>query len=589
MGGNKDIMKINRVQITNYRNLKDIDVKMENITTLVGENNSGKSNFLHAVFLPLSSEDGFGSTKRLTWYDINNDAKDSYYAYLKNKRTDILSGLISVEDFSKQLPYVSVQLDIEAEEKEHYDIIDILANENDKWIGKILYKFYPDKTEEILSRVKSILSDETDSSNIKMSLLPVELYSYSITIPGKEKNISYEVLSRFKSVVLPAERDNFAANANKIGSKALSEILQKNLSYKSQVKIEKKYSDFFETVKQEGELEEILNWQEYSDIPNAKDFFGEISLLPNMPPISSILGSVRLGYKNESLFMQGLGHRNLILLTVMLNSYLKQDLDSSLRLITVEEPEAHLCNSNVLLMANLFNYFNLHNRHTQIVLSTHHVEFVNKFGLNTIIVFHNGTALNLSEELSVTEMDYLSKNPNTDIFSLFYSKRVILVEGVTEELLIKSYLLTNPDLNDIKVLSFHKGFKDIINIWKMINVGSSNKLGIVRDYDNQPNAQKEHEKENSNQVIVRTTKEYTLEPEIVKTGNNYTLLKAKYGKEFGWDSLNSKEMSDDWRNQKSFIMFRLCQDLASGELKGFEMPDHIQQIIDFMQGGINAN
>lgn len=36
-------------------------------------------------------------------------------------------------------------------------------------------------------------------------------------------------------------------------------------------------------------------------------------------------------------------------------------------------------------------------------------------------------------------------------------------------------------------------------------------------------------------------------------------------------------------------MFRLCQDLASGELKGFEMPDHIQQIIDFMQGGINAN
>ena len=551
-------MKINRVQITNYRNLKDIDVKMENITTLVGENNSGKSNFLHAVILPLSSEDGFGSTKRLTWYDINNDAKDSFYAYLKNKRTDILSGLISVEDFSKQLPYVSVQLDIEAEEKEHYDIIDILANEN-------------------------------DSSNIKMSLLPVELYSYSITIPGKEKNISYEVLSRFKSVVLPAERDNFAANANKIGSKALSEILQKNLSYKSQVKIEKKYSDFFETVKKEGELEEVLNWQEYSDIPNAKDFFGEISLLPNMPPISSILGSVRLGYKNESLFMQGLGHRNLILLTVMLNSYLKQDLDSSLRLITVEEPEAHLCNSNVLLMANLFNYFNLHNRHTQIVLSTHNVEFVNKFGLNTIIVFHNGTALNLSEELSVTEMDYLSKNPNTDIFSLFYSKRVILVEGVTEELLIKSYLLTNPDLNDIKVLSFHKGFKDIINIWKMINVGSSNKLGIVRDYDNQPNAQKEHEKENSNQIIVRTTKEYTLEPEIVKTGNNYTLLKAKYGKEFGWDSLNSKEMSDDWRNKKSFIMFRLCQDMASGELKGFKMPDHIQQIIDFMQGGINAN
>ena len=198
-------------------------------------------------------------------------------------------------------------------------------------------------------------------------------------------------------------------------------------------------------------------------------------------------------------------------------------------------------------------------------------------------------ALNLSEELNATEMDYLSKNPNTDIFSLFYSKRVILVEGVTEELLIKSYLLTKPDLNDIKVLSFHKGFKDIINIWKTINVGSNNKLGIVRDYDNQPNAQKEHEKENSNQIIVRTTTEYTLEPEIVKTGNNFTLLKEKYGKEYGWDSLNQEGLSNDWQNKKSFIMFRLCQDLISGELNGFEMPNHIQQIIDFMQGDIDAN
>lgn len=33
-----------------------------------------------------------------------------------------------------------------------------------------------------------------------------------------------------------------------------------------------------------------------------------------------------------------------------------------------------------------------------------------------------------------------------------------------------------------------------MNIWKKVNEGSGNKLGIVRDYDNQPNAKKQHDK-----------------------------------------------------------------------------------------------
>ena len=37
-------------------------------------------------------------------------------------------------------------------------------------------------------------------------------------------------------------------------------------------------------------------------------------------------------------------------------------------------------------------------------------------------------------------------------------------EAETEELLIKAYLQTRDDLDDIKVLSFHKGYKTIIGI-----------------------------------------------------------------------------------------------------------------------------
>ena len=61
-------MRISRVKVSNYRNLKKVDVELGNIVTLVGENNSGKSNFLKAISIPLSSENG--GSKRLSWYDI---------------------------------------------------------------------------------------------------------------------------------------------------------------------------------------------------------------------------------------------------------------------------------------------------------------------------------------------------------------------------------------------------------------------------------------------------------------------------------------------------------------------------------------
>lgn len=131
------------------------------------------------------------------------------------------------------------------------------------------------------------------------------------------------------------------------------------------------------------------------------------------------------------------------------------------------------------------------------------------------------------------------------------------------------------------MLSFHKGYKDIIKIWKKVNTGSNNRLGVVRDYDDEPKAQQEHEALQDDYVIVRTTREYTLETEIVAA--DYDLLKNKYGTEYGWSTLSKDEMQESWRNKKTDIMLRISHDLVNGELEGFVLPSHIQQIIDFMQ------
>ena len=577
-------MKIVRVQIENYRNLRFLNVRLDNLVALVGENNSGKSNFLRAIALPLMSDDG-GSSKSLTWFDINNEEKADYYSFIGKHRNAIADGTVDLDELRSHLPTVTVTIDIQGDAIDGYDLKDLLVNDGDEPIARLRYRWYVSDPSKLLKLAKTLLADGTEVDEIKMSLLPMSLYKHVIDVPdtAEGSHVSYEVLSRFRHIVLPAERDNFASSADRLGSRALVGLFQGNLDAEGQKSIEQGYGSFLDTIRDAAKLDEVINWQEYSDVPNAKDFFEKISILPNMPAMNSILSSIHLGYGDESLALQGLGHRNLILMAVMLNAYLNYDRELSLRLVNVEEPEAHLCINNVLLMASLFRVFGSKNTRTQIVYSTHDSEFVNKVGLDKVVVLHGGMAVSLKQELSAKELDYLANNPNTDIFKLLFSRRLVLVEGITEELLIKSYLQTRGDLSDIKVLSFHKGYRDIIRIWKKVNAGTGNRLGVVRDFDNQPKAKRDHDALADDQVCVVTTNGYTLETDIVDTGANHALLVKKYGAEFGWDDMNEEELQADWRsNKKTEVMLKICHDLVSGELNGFTMPPHIQEVLAFL-------
>ena len=107
-----------------------------------------------------------------------------------------------------------------------------------------------------------------------------------------------------------------------------------------------------------------------------------------------------------------------------------------------------------------------------------------------MVIVHEGNAFSLLQELEEEERDYLTKNPNLDLFKLFFSKKCILFEGISEEMLIRSYLDSKNELSDIELISCHKGYTKIIEIWKKVNSGTSNKLGIIRDYDYQEKAKK---------------------------------------------------------------------------------------------------
>ena len=155
-------MRISRAIIKNYRNLKDVDVRLENLVTLIGENNSGKSNFLRALTLPLLTDEN-GLSKQLSWHDINNSCKNDFYQYLNKNREAIVNGRLELANFIPNIPEVAVSIELEPTRAEHYDLKDLLVEERDGgFIACIQYRYYVDKPEKLFERVRGLLTSTVD-------------------------------------------------------------------------------------------------------------------------------------------------------------------------------------------------------------------------------------------------------------------------------------------------------------------------------------------------------------------------------------------------------------------------------------------
>ncbi len=583
-------MLISKTYIKGYRNLKEVNVEFNRLTILIGENNSGKSNLLRAITLPFFNDEIGNVNKNLGWNDINNDLKKTYFKYISENIENIRNDNIDMVKFEEIIPKVIVDVIFKPDGADEYYVRKWLKSlDNDANEYSIRYIYSIEDSKSLFELVKSIITTNNNYKieEIKMNLLPIELYKYKIVNPTTNENISYNDLLNFRYNSLAAERDEFSNSNTNMGSKALVKLLHDKLTNSQKVKVELSYERFFKELKDVSDLDNIFNWQETSKLYNASEFFEKIRLLPNMPNINSLLNNVRLGYGEDYLCNQGLGYRNLVYVLVILNS-LKVSNELTLNILTIEEPEAHLCINNIKLLSSYINYLVKSDNKSQVFISTHNSEFLDKLKLSNVTVLAQGTAYSLRAVLKKEEIDYLAKNPNMDFIKLLFSKRCILVEGPSEELLIKSYLnLQNDKLNDIEVISFHKGYIPIIKIWLKVNNGTSHRLGIIRDYDNQPKAQSEHEKYNAyRNIFVTTTTKYTLEPEFISQGSNFEKLKNYFENTHGWQEIDTPDkLSDRWQSSKSNTMLKFCYDFGQDSLEGIELPQHIQKVLNFLQSG----
>ncbi|MDF4803623.1 AAA family ATPase [Vibrio parahaemolyticus] len=561
-------MYIRKVTINNYRSFSFFEAQLQQLTVVIGENDTGKTNFFTALSLPLSGNQIDFNQKRLSVSDIN---KDAVIDFLKSVVSDDTE-----ENQLEKIPKVSVTVEFAAP-KDAYEtalLAKWIVADGDEEIYKIRYDFKPKDDKDLLEVVKKSLAGKT-LDDINWFTLPVELYDYQVISVNNEKPIAYSDLKHVSVHSINAERDDFSESSSMKSNSIFTKLLMNTLNDDDKGQINTAYSEFFSAIEKTETFDKVIGAND--DFENYDSIIKQLECTPNLPNLKNILSNITLKYGNEFLYQKGLGQRNLIYILILFAYY--KSCGDTFNLCCIEEPEAHLSVNNLRLVRDFIEKSSSTSGSlVQTIISTHNPSIINKLKISNVLAFTGEKAISLSDTPTKL-VDYLRKRPNFDILKLLFANKVILVEGPTEEMLISTYLSKQPALNDIDVIPIgQRGYATFLDIWLALNKDNQNKkIGVVRDYDNSDAAKAKHDAYDTAHanVTVRTTTNYTLEIDLVETENNLALLSGLFEMEGDLDAV-SKHMI----NGKTARMLDVCDAMVDEENPlDIQLPAHIAEVI----------
>lgn len=562
-------MYIRQVTIKNYRSFRFFEAQLQQLTVVIGENDTGKTNFFTALSLPLSGNQIDFNQKRLSVSDIN---KDAVIDFLKS---------VVIEDAEEnqlqKIPKVSVTVEL-ADPKDAYEtalLAKWIVADGDKETYKIRYDFKPKDDKDLLEVVKKSLAGKT-LDDINWFTLPVELYDYQVVSVNNEKPIAYSDLKHVSVHSINAERDDFSESSSMKSNSIFTKLLMNTLNDDDKGQINTAYSEFFSAIEKTETFDKVIGTNE--DFENYDSIIKQLECTPNLPNLKNILSNITLKYGNEFLYQKGLGQRNLIYILILFAYY--KSCGDTFNLCCIEEPEAHLSVNNLRLVRDFIEKSSSNSGSlVQTIISTHNPSIINKLRISNVLAFTGEKAISLSDTPTKL-VNYLRKRPNFDILKLLFANKVILVEGPTEEMLISTYLSKQPALNDIDIIPIgQRGYANFLDIWLTLNKDNQHKkIGVIRDYDNLDAAKARHDAYDAahDNVTVRTTKNYTLEIDLVEAEDNLALLNGLF--EMDGDL---KEVSDHMINGKTARMLDVCDAMVDEENPlDIKLPSHIAEVIE---------
>ncbi len=466
---------VKHVRIHNFRSLAYADVPLGMCNVLIGQNNSGKSNFLKAIDVALNGN--------------RNVSEQDIFVRDGERLSSDKSALIDI---------LIVPIDENNEKIQHF---------SDFWTGVFTDKWITtDETNGDFVGIRTIVSFDIKRNDYALTRKPIVEWGNSIeeAICGKKLQFGLDILEYINSFFMDAHRD-------------VSEDIKNKKSYIGRATSSSDLSDEL-TEELETQLNTI-NGEIIKNIPSLNQTSDKISAIgktlgnqnssvqiePLARKISDLHKGMDVTFKDGSgacfsVAQHGLGTRSWISF-LTLGAYIDwsyeqlksddEDADNYV-MLTMEEPEAHLHPQAQRQLYSQMLDFN-----GQKIISTHSPNVLSQAKLADIIHFYKIDGETKAARLKIE--DYTPEDINKikrEVINtrgdLLFSTAIVLCEGITEEqalpIYFKEYFDTEPIFCGINIIgiggqnykSFLKLIKDLGIKWFIFSDGEPSTIKTVK-------------------------------------------------------------------------------------------------------------
>lgn len=448
---------ISRVKIKNYRNFKDVDVRLGHKQIIIGENNVGKTNFLKALQLildpTLSDED-----RMLEESDFN----DTLVNPMENKEEIVIE--VYIENYSNNKTILTVFQDA------------TVKNEKGKEVLKLTYRFFPyiddagnieyqynifkgnDETKKFgsyerkylnLKVIKALRDVESEIRNSRTSPIQRMLKDYAIDKKDLER-IAEEYRKNGEEILNLDELVDLTNNINKrfgaiLGSDDFDVSLQameispgRVLSSLKLLMAQRNTSDISLGLNNILYISMILQMLQDKTVPSLikEDKYNELIVLAG----GDIVKDTYEQSQNRNYFLkEGISdvqHKKLY-------SFMSKNMpiSNAVTILAIEEPEAHLHPVNQRLIYKDV----IQNSNNSVLLTTHSTHITAIAPINSIVHLHNdgtkGTEIHATAAMPMDEGEFLDVERYLDVKrgEIYLGKAVLLVEGIAEEYVVPRF------------------------------------------------------------------------------------------------------------------------------------------------------
>jgi putative ATP-dependent endonuclease of the OLD family len=421
---------INRIKLQNFKRFKEFSVEFnESLNLLIGDNEAGKSTILTGIDMVLS-----GSRNKVENYGLDN---------LFN--TNVIEDFLCSEKKYEDLPILFVELYLN--DQNNKDLDGKFNSDNIPAHG-LLLKCEP--RDDLSKEIREILKQAEDN-------FPFEYYSISFKTFSGESYTSYRKLMHH--LLLDSTQIN-----NEYATKSYIKTL-----YNSYVKDAEKNKHQNEYRKHKEKFKtDIL--KELNDKIEDYSFSVRTNSKSNLETDLTIKeGSVELENKGKG--------RQCFIKT----DFALQKNVSELDIILLEEPENHLSHINMKKLIRRIN----ESDDKQLFIATHNNLISARLDLRkSILLNSNSTNFVLLKDIDEETAKFFMKAPDNNILEFILSKRVILVEGDAEFILIQAFYQNETkekfEDSEIHVISVDgTSFKRYLNLAKYLEI----RTAVIRDND----------------------------------------------------------------------------------------------------------